>query len=50
MEICRTHRIDGVERSHAMIGLVPALVPFSGVDREQHIRPDLANNRGGLFS
>ena len=48
MKLRRAHRVDGVEGRHAMVGLVPPLVPLAGIDRENRIRPILPDDFGDL--
>ena len=43
------YRIDCVERGHAMVALVPTLIPFARIDAEQNVRADAADDRGRFF-
>ena len=48
MKLRGAHGVDGVEGRHAMIGLVPPLVPLAGIDCENRIRAILPNDFSDL--
>src|SRR5438094_2189177 len=48
-ELSRAHGVNGIECSHAMVCLVPALIPLTGIYAEQHIGTHTTDDRSGFF-